>query len=49
MKGILFLGVIQAVLFYLFWGNWYVLAIISFGFFYAYKKFAMDYADKLLK
>jgi hypothetical protein len=49
MKGLLILGVIQAVLFYLFWGNWNVLAIMSFAFYYAYKKFAMDYADKLLK
>jgi hypothetical protein len=49
MKSFLILAVANLVLFYCFWGNWSILFIISAAFYYAYKRFIIDYADKLLK
>lgn len=49
MKGLLFVAVVNMVLFYIFWGKWDILALICGAFFFAYKRYLVDYADRLLK
>ena len=49
MKGLLFIIAINAGLFYIFWGKWAILAIICGAFFFAYKRYLVDYTDRLLK
>jgi hypothetical protein len=49
MRGVLILLVLNAVLFYSFWGKWDILFLMSGAFYYTYKRFLIDYADRLLK
>jgi hypothetical protein len=49
MKSLIVLILLNAVLFYSFWGHWDILFILSVALYYAYKKFLIDYADRMLK
>lgn len=49
MRAFIVLVIINAALFYALWGQWDILFILSVAFFYAYKRFLTDFADRMLK
>lgn len=49
MKSLIFLIVANGVLIYFLWGAWDILFIVSVAFFYSYKKYLTEYADRMLK
>jgi hypothetical protein len=49
MRSVIILAIINMAMIYAFWGNWPVMIMMCFASFYAYKKFLIDYSDRMLK
>lgn len=49
MKNLIVLALVNGILAYGLWGEWQMLFMLSGAFFYAYKRFLIEYADRMLK